>query len=121
MNAQIIEKDGIPAFAVLPFAEYERLVAIAEDKIDAADADVLAYREAKEESFPDTLIDSLVNGDHPIKVYRNYRRLTQQELADRIGKSKPYVAKLEAGERTGTIAVLSKIAEVLKVDLDQLA
>ena len=69
----------------------------------------------------DTLIDSLVKGDHPIKVYRNYRRLTQQELANRIGKSKPYVAKLEAGERTGTIDVLSKIAEALKVDLDQLA
>ena len=119
MSAQIIEKDGIPAFAVLPFAEYERLVAIAEDKIDAAD--VLAYRQAREESFPDTLIDLLVKGDHPIKVYRNYRRLTQQELANRIGKSKPYVAKLEAGERTGTIDVLSRIAEALKVDLDQLA
>ena len=115
MSAQIIEKDGVPEFAVLPYAEYERLLAIAEDKMDAAD--VLAYREAREECFP----ESLVNGDHPIKVYRNYRQLTQQELADLIGKSKPYIAKLEAGERTGTIDVLARIAEVLEVDLDQLA
>jgi predicted transcriptional regulator len=84
-------------------------------------ADVLAYREAREESFPESLVDALVNGDHPIKAYRNYRQLTQQELADRIGKSKPYIAKLEAGERTGTIDVLARIAEVLEVDLDQLA
>lgn len=119
MSAQIIEKDGVPEFAVLPYAEYERLLAIAEDKMDAAD--VLAYREAREESFPESLVDALVNGDHPIKVYRNYRQLTQQELADRIGKSKPYIAKLEAGERTGTIDVLARIAEVLEVDLDQLA
>ena len=119
MSAQIIEKDGVPEFAVLPYAEYERLLAIAEDKMDAAD--VLAYREAREESFPESLVDALVNGDHPIKVYRNYRRLTQQELADRIGKSKPYIAKLEAGERTGTIDVLARIAEVLEVDLEQLA
>ncbi len=74
-----------------------------------------------EETFPESLVDALVNGDHPIKVYRNYRQLTQQELADRIGKSKPYIAKLEAGERTGTVDVLVRIAEVLKVDLDQLA
>ena len=119
MSAQIIEKDGVPEYAVLPYAEYERLLAIAEDKMDAAD--VLAYREAREESFPESLVDALVNGDHPIKVYRNYRQLTQQELADRIGKSKPYIAKLEAGERTGTIDVLARIAEVLEVDLDQLA
>jgi DNA-binding XRE family transcriptional regulator len=119
MSAQIIEKDGVPEFAILPYAEYERLLAIAEDKMDAAD--VLAYREAREESFPESLVDALVNGDHPIKAYRNYRQLTQQELADRIGKSKPYIAKLEAGERTGTIDVLARIAEVLEVDLDQLA
>ena len=119
MSAQIIEKDGVPEFAVLPYAEYERLLAIAEDKMDAAD--VLAYREAREECFPESLVDALVNGDHPIKVYRNYRQLTQQELADRIGKSKPYIAKLEAGERTGPIDVLARIAEVLEVDLDQLA
>ena len=119
MSAQIIEKDGVPEFAILPYAEYERLLAIAEDKMDAAD--VLAYREAREESLPESLVDALVNGDHPIKAYRNYRQLTQQELADRIGKSKPYIAKLEAGERTGTIDVLARIAEVLEVDLDQLA
>ena len=119
MRAQIIEKDGVPEFAVLPYADYERLLAIAEGKMDAAD--VLAYREAGEDSFPESLVDALVNGDHPIKVYRNYRHLTQQELADRVGKSKPYIAKLEAGERTGTVDVLARIAEVLKIDLDQLA
>ena len=119
MSAQIIEKDGVPEFAILPYAEYERLLALAEDKMDAAD--VLAYREAREESFPESLVDALVNGDHPIKAYRNYRQLTQQELADRIGKSNPYIAKLEAGERTGTLDVLARIAEVLEVDLDQLA
>jgi antitoxin component HigA of HigAB toxin-antitoxin module len=101
VSAQIIEKDGVPEFAVLPYVEYQRLLAIAEDKVDAAD--VLAYREAGEENFPESLVDALVHGDHPIKVYCNYRQLTQQELADRIGRSKPYVARLQAGERTGTV------------------
>ena len=45
MSAQFIEKDGVPEFAVLPFAEYEQLISIAEDKIDAAD--VLAFRESQ--------------------------------------------------------------------------
>lgn len=73
------------------------------------------------DGVPESLVDALVEGNHPIKVYRNYRQLTQQELAGRIGKSKLHIAKLEAGERTGTVDVLARIAEVLEVDLDQLA
>ena len=30
MSAQFIEKDGVHEFAVIPFAEYEQLISIAE-------------------------------------------------------------------------------------------
>ena len=118
MSAQFIEKDGVPEFAVLPFAEYEYLMNIVEDKIDTAD--VHAFRESGEEVFPESVLESLLAGDHPIKVYRKYRNMTQPELAAAIGKSLPYITKLEASDRKGTVDVLSDIANVLRVDLDQL-
>ncbi len=118
MSVQFIEKDGVPEFAVLPFAEYERLMNIAEDKIDAAD--VLAFRESGEETFPEEVLDSLLAGKNPIKVYRAYRKMTQSRLASAVGKSLPYIAKLESGDRKGSVDALSAIAEALNVDLDQL-
>ena len=118
MSAQIIEKDGVPEFVVLPFAEYENLMNIAEDKIDTAD--VLAFRENGEQTFPEEVLDSLLAGNSPMKVYRKYRNMTQDELAQSIGKSLPYIAKLEAGDRKGSVDVLSNIAEALNIDLDQL-
>ena len=118
MSAQFIEKNGVPEFAVLPFAEYEKLMSIVEDKIDAAD--VLAFRKSEEETFPEEVLESLLSGTNSIKVYRTYRKITQPELATAIGKSLPYIAKLEASERKGSVAVLSDIAKALSVDLDQL-
>ncbi len=118
MSAQIIEKDGVPEFVVLPFAEYENLMNIAEEKFDAAD--VLAFRENGEQTFPGEVLDSLLAGNSPIKVFRKYRNMTQGELAKSIGKSLTYIAKLEAGDRKGSVDVLSNIAEALNVDLDQL-
>lgn len=118
MSAQFIKKDGVPEFAVLPFDEYERLMNIAENKIDAAD--VIAFRESGEETFPEEVLDALLDGSNPIKVYRTYRKMTQSDLAQSLEMSLPYVAKLEAGDRKGSVDVLARIAEILGVDLDQL-
>ena len=118
MNVQIIEKDGKPDYAILPYAEYLALLARLEDKEDR-DA-VRAYKSRKDETFPATVAEALIDGKHPIKVYRQYRGLTQQQLADKVGKSKIYIAKLEGGERKGSVGMMTAIARVLGIDLDQL-
>ena len=119
MNVQIIEKNGKPEFAVLPFDEYQALIAMAEDKSD--EAAVLAFRESNEETFPASVVNALIAGDSPIKVYRKHRKMTQQGLADAINKSKVYISKLEAGGRNPSVDVLSKIARALNVDIDDLS
>ena len=118
MSAQIIEKDGKPEFAVIPYGEYEQLMAFAEDKADIAD--IIAFRESKEETFPEAIVDAILDGENPIRVYRVYRRMTQGDLAVAIQKSLPYIAKLESGDRKGTVEVLVSIAEALEVDLEML-
>lgn len=39
--------------------------------------------------------------------------LTQQELAERIGKSQPYVSKLESGEANPTLGAIGRILACL--------
>ncbi|MDO8752555.1 MAG: helix-turn-helix transcriptional regulator, partial [Anaerolineales bacterium] len=58
---------------------------------------------------------------NPIKVWREYRGLTQQQLADKVKISKPYISQIETGKRTGTTEILSAIAKVLDVSLDEVA
>ena len=53
-----------------------------------------------------------------IGYWRRRRKLTQAVFADRIGRSKSWVEKVERGERSaGRLSVLDGICEVLQVDL----
>jgi len=119
MSVQIIEKDGVAEWAVLPISEYEKLIKAAE----ALD-DIRAYDEAKEriedgeELIPQSVTFALLDGDNPIKVWRKHRQLTLQNLADQAGISKPYLSQLESGKRAGSTDVLKRIADALCLDLD---
>src|SRR5262245_52989028 len=44
-------------------------------------------------------------------------RLTQAQLADRVGVSTIYIRKLEAGERNASFEVLERLAEALDATL----
>ncbi len=122
MNVQIIEKDGHPEWAVVPYAEYENLVRAAE-----ALEDIRAYDDAKvqiedgEELIPSEVTFALLDGENPVKVWRTHRNLTLQALADKAEISKPYLSQLESGKRSGSTDVLKKIAEALGLSLDDLA
>lgn len=51
-----------------------------------------------------------------IKAHRQRLRLTQQQLADRIGMSLDMIAKLEAGTIGASFATIEKLSEVFSVD-----
>jgi len=56
-----------------------------------------------------------------IGYWRRRRNLTQAVFADRIGRSKSWVEKVERGERSADrLSVLDPICEVLEVDLSAL-
>lgn len=54
-----------------------------------------------------------------IKKYREIKGLTQQELADIVGVSMNYIAKIESRkmQKSFTIVVLSRIADALEIDI----
>ena len=57
-----------------------------------------------------------------IKKYRMKKNLTQQQLADKIGLTMNYIAKIESSkmQRGFTIIVLGRIADALEIDIKDL-
>lgn len=117
---QIIEREGKPEWAVLPYEEYLELVKQAEMLEDIRDFDRIsaAIDSGEEELIPSDVVYAILDGENPIKVWREYRGLTQQQLADKAGISKPYLSQIETGKRKGTMDILSAIAKALDVSLD---
>ena len=122
MSVQIIESNGQPAFAVIPYKLYLQIVEKLGDIEDIAAADEVSYRlrRGEEETLPANVVRELVSTDHPMRVWREYRGLTLQALADQIGVSKSYLSQIESGNRNGSAEVLKRIAAELNVTLDDI-
>ncbi len=122
MSAKILEANGKPAFAVLPIDEYRALLELAEDARDAATLMRAAKRIARseEETVPAAVVDRLLAGDAPLRVWREHRGLTAGMLAELIDVTSAHISKLETGKGEPSIALLRKLAVALDVDLDLL-
>lgn len=119
---QIIKRDGKPEWAVLPYEHYLQLVEQAEMLEDIRDFDRIsaAIERGEEELITAEVVYAILDGVNPIKVWREYRGLTQQQLADAAGISKPYLSQIETGRRKGTTEILSAIAKTLNISLDEI-
>ncbi len=114
----IRDGSGRPTFAVLPIADYERLLEASDEAAGVRAFD--SFRAIRPETYPAEVVDQLVNGEHPLRVFREYRGLTQAQLGEIVGLKQAYVSQIEAGARAGTAEVLKRIAEALRVDLESL-
>ena len=119
----IIEHEGQPTHVVLPFAEWRRMKAALEDFEDAVDAAVAKriLEDPKTEWVPGEVMERLVEGQNPIRVWREYRGLSQAALAARAKLPQQTISMLETGRRKGTVDHLRRLAEVLGVGLEDLA
>jgi len=119
MNVQVIEKDGKPEWAVIPYDAYQRLLEGAEMLQDIGVYDeVKKSIEDGEELIPSAVTYAILDGANPIRVWREYRGLTQQQVAEAAGISVPYLSQIESGKRKGSAEVLTAIANALSLDLD---
>ena len=89
---------------------------------DLADHEALREAQASgEELFPSSLAERLWSGANPVRVWREYRRLSVTDLAQRTKVSNSQLSAIERGNTTGSIQTLCSIADVLEVTLDDLA
>jgi DNA-binding XRE family transcriptional regulator len=119
---QLIERNGKPEWAVLPYEEYLQLVEQAEMLEDIRDYDATkaVLEKGEEELIPSEVVFAILDGANPIKAWREYRGISQQQLAEKIGISKPYLSQIETGKRRGTTEVVSAVARALNVSMDEL-
>jgi DNA-binding XRE family transcriptional regulator len=122
MSTQIIQRNGKPEWAVIPYEIYLQLVEQAEMLQDVQDYDAVkaALEHGEEELIPSEVVYAILDGANPVKVWRDYRGMTQQELAEKAGISVPYLSQLETGKRKGSLGAMNAIAKALGVTLDDL-
>lgn len=114
---QIFEING-EKFAAIPLDVYKGLVEDSEML-----SDVAAYEQAKkdnDECFPIKISEEILGGANPIKIFREYRNITQAELSEKVKVSRAYIAELETGKKHGSVKVLKEIAKALGLELEDI-
>ena len=106
----------------IPKAEYQRLCAVEEDLADVQAALAVQARidAGKEEFLPEAVADRLIDGEPPLRVWREHRGLSQSALVRVADTSRVQFVDIEAGRRTGSVHTLRRLADALRIGLDDL-
>jgi len=123
-NARTITENG-KKMAVLPLAEYTRMLAIIEAKEDTQDIQdarhILARVKAGQEQLvPGEVVNAIIGGAHPLRAWRTHRGITAAALAEKAGIARAYLTQIETRKRKGTIGILRALAKALQTDVDSL-
>jgi len=62
----------------------------------------------------------LLEGESPVKVWREKRGLAQRELAAAAAVSPSYLAEIETGQKPGSAQALARLAKALQIKVDDL-
>ncbi|MEJ0096832.1 MAG: helix-turn-helix transcriptional regulator [Bauldia sp.] len=107
---------------MMPVADYERLLDLAEDARDsriaekalaeaaAGNVDLLTHVEVK----------ALLAAPSPMAFWRKRRGLTQAALAKIAGITQAYLAQIEGAKRVGDVNLYRRLAVALRVDVEDL-
>ena len=104
---QIIhDSKGNPLFAVVPYPEYE---------------DFLRYHEDREVTIPNGVVELMVMQEcSPVKAWRQYKKLSQKDVAERMGISQAAFSQMEQPDANLRKETLRKIAQALGVSIEQI-
>lgn len=121
MSVQFI-KTAAGRLAVLPEEEYLGLVEAVEDAADSAAVERYRTRLAsgEDEALPAGLVKRLIEGESPVRVWRDHRGMSARALAEKAGLSQAYVSQIEGEKREGSVAAIKAIAQALGVMIDDL-
>jgi DNA-binding XRE family transcriptional regulator len=120
VTVQYLEIAG-QELVLLPKADYRRLCDEVEDVLDArAAASAQERHDAGDEYVPHSVIERLVAGEHPLRVWREYRGLSQEALGRLVGLNKMTISGLESGKRDTPSRNWRALANALEVDVDDI-
>jgi DNA-binding XRE family transcriptional regulator len=120
MTVQIVEIAG-QKIAMLPIADYERLLELAEERADVqAAVDSERRRLAGEEYLPAELVDRMLAGESALRAWRRHRGMTLASLSEAVGIGKSFLSDIENGKARGAPALWRKLAAALNVPADDI-
>ena len=107
-------------YAIVPLSEYEALHEAADE--DAMDAGIMrrVLQDPEQEWIPADMLRRMAAGEHPVRVWRDYRGMTASALAAAAGIAGSYLSAIEKGRKPGSMNAMKRIARALDVNLDDL-
>ena len=102
-DIQIISHSGKPAFAVVPYDQWLQLTG-----------------QTAEVYFPHDVVGYQLQGYSLIAAWRKYKKLSQGQLADRLGISQSAMAQIESRDSKPQTKTLERIANALSITILQL-
>jgi DNA-binding XRE family transcriptional regulator len=122
MTIQVIEKDGKPEWAVIPYEAYQRLLADSEMLEDIHDYDDAKQAVADgEDLVPSEVTFAIIDGENPIRVWREHRNMTQEELASQVGITPAHLSEVETGKLEADDGLKAAIATALNLDVEDMS
>jgi len=110
MNApirhQIIEDNGQPLFVLVPYAEY-----VASTSREIGESAVIPLVVSKAANMEDKSL---------VRAWREYKGLSQAEMAERMGISRPAYAQLEVKDANLRTTTVHRLAAALGIQWEQL-
>jgi DNA-binding XRE family transcriptional regulator len=115
------EYEIIDGYMHIPMEDYEALKL--ELLMLLANAEVYRYYESSKKDvriYPGEIRQRIVEGESPVKVFRDYRKMTQGALAKKVGVSKTMISHIESGRKHGSAKTLIAIAKAMHMDVNDL-
>jgi transcriptional regulator with XRE-family HTH domain len=73
-----------------------------------------------ETTVPLQVVKAKLDGTHPLKAWREYRGITQAELASRSAVARDLIAQIETHKKQGSVATLDRLARALSIPIEAL-
>jgi transcriptional regulator with XRE-family HTH domain len=107
--------------------DFDTLLRSVEDAADLAAVDAhrtyedrVGWEEARRNYLTSDETRRLLDGESPVRVWREKRSMKQRTLAEAAEIAASYLAEIEAGKKPGSSGALQRIAGVLEVPLESL-
>jgi DNA-binding XRE family transcriptional regulator len=122
MRIETITRKG-KEFAVIPVKALQRLMEDAEMLADvkAYDAAKARLEDGDDELIPLEITERRLRGEPALRVWREHRKLTQEQLAKKSKVSRALIAAIETKRKSGSVSTWKRLGAALDVSWEQLA
>ncbi|MGO9403940.1 MAG: helix-turn-helix transcriptional regulator [Terriglobales bacterium] len=122
MRVETITRRG-KAFAVIPVTALQKLMEDAEMLADvqAYDAAKARLADGNDELIPLEITERRLRGEPALRIWREYRKLTQEQLAKKARVSRALIAAIETRRKAGSVSTWKKLGAALDVGWELLA